>query len=120
MILDIKDVSLSGFSLTSVALPFSITQCTTFSGVAGNCSTSLFQIEDVAFSNAEGTETADPIASLQCSAAAPCTNITITGMDLSLTNGTVASGYNCNALVNPIGFNCTGSTCLSGSATGVC
>lgn len=72
------------------------------------------------FSDAVGTETADPIASLQCSAAAPCTNITITGMDLTLTNGTAASGYNCNALVDPRGFNCSGATCLTGSATGVC
>ena len=72
------------------------------------------------FENAVGTQSADPIASLQCSGDAPCTNITIRGISLTLENGTLASGYNCNYVANPIGFNCTGATCENSSATATC
>ena len=116
----IKNAHLHDLYLFNVKAPFTISQCTTFSGVAGNCNSSLFEIEDVTFETAIGTVLSDPIASLQCSADAPCSNITIQGIDLKLVNGTEASGYNCNSVVNPMGFNCTGSTCEQSSATGSC
>jgi hypothetical protein len=112
---------LENFTLTNLrGTPFAISQCTTFGGVAGDCNSSLFKIEDVVFRKAVGTVLADPIASLQCSAAAPCVNIAVEEMDLKLENGTVASGYNCNDVVDPIGFNCTGLPCGTSSATGWC
>lgn len=106
-----KNITLSNFTLQNVtSTPFSITQCTTFSGVAGNCSTSLFEVEDLTFENVKGTIAANPIASLACSAAAPCSGIALEGVDLVLANGTVASGYKCTAVVGQVGFNCTGGT----------
>ena len=47
----------------------------------------------------------------------PTLNIAIEEMDLILINGTVASRYNCNDVVNPIGFNYTGVTCGTSSST---
>ncbi|TVY22722.1 Alpha-L-rhamnosidase [Lachnellula hyalina] len=116
-----KDILLSDFTLNNLrGIPFSISQCTTFSGVAGACNTSLFEIEDLTFENVAGTIGTNPIASLQCSAAAPCKNITLQNIDLALRNGTAASGYNCDAVFGSIGFNCTGFTCGTSSATGSC
>ena len=118
---DMKNILLSDFTLNNLrGIPFSISQCTTFSGVAGACNTSLFEIQDLTFKNIAGTIAANPIASLQCSAAAPCKNIALQNIDLAWANGTIASGYNCDAVVNQIGFNCTGSTCGTSSATGSC
>jgi hypothetical protein len=118
---DMKNILLSDFKLNNLrGIPFSISQCTTFSGAAGACNTSLFEIEDLTFKNLVGTVSSNPIASLQCSAAAPCDNIGIEDVALTLTNGTAAGGYNCDAVVDPIGFNCTGHTCGTSSATGSC
>ncbi|KAI0030388.1 polygalacturonase [Vararia minispora EC-137] len=55
----------------------SITQCTTFSGTAGDCNSSLFQLSDVAWINMTGTVNTGNLAVLQCSGAAPCQGITI-------------------------------------------
>lgn len=62
----------------------------------------------------------DPIASLQCSAAAPCKNITVEDVQLSLKNGTEAYGWLCHNLEGAVGYNCTGSTYEEGSADGSC
>ena len=50
----------------------------------------------------------------------PTLNIAIEEMDLTLTNRRVASRYNYNNVVNPIGFNCTGVTCGTSSSTESC
>ena len=89
--------------------PFSIYQCDKFYGTNPPCNSSLFQIEDMTFKDVSGTIAGDPIASLQCSGAAPCKDITIEGMDLKLDNGTAASGYQCIAVEDPIGFDCSAS-----------
>lgn len=118
---DMKNIVLSDFRVNNLrGIPFSISQCTTFSGASGACNTSLFKVEDLTFKTVAGTVTADPIASLQCSAAAPCKNIAIENVDLTLINGTVASGYHCDAVIDQVGFNCTGATCGTSSATGSC
>lgn len=101
---------------------FAISQCTRFSGApgVGNCTNSPFQIRDVTIDGLTGTTASTRVASLQCSAVAPCTNIGLLDVDLYLTNGTEAGEYLCGNVVNPEGFNCTGSPCVGGSATGEC
>ncbi|KAH8663487.1 putative exo-polygalacturonase [Tricladium varicosporioides] len=122
----IKNVLMSDIRVTALrGFPFSITQCTTFSGVAGDCNTSLFQLSDITLTNISGTITSNPIAAIQCSAAAPCHDIVIKNVELDLVNGTEASGYLCSALrgngtLGENGFVCTGSTCGKSSATGSC
>ncbi|KAI0173859.1 extracellular exo-polygalacturonase-like protein [Pestalotiopsis sp. NC0098] len=101
--------------------PLSISQCTTFSGTAGNCTSSKFEIENVEFANFNGTASSLTLASLQCSGVEPCHDIAITNATLVKTNGdTSPVAYLCGNVVNPIGWNCTGDVCVGGSATGQC
>lgn len=101
---------------------FAISQCTRFSGAPGegNCTNSEFQIKNVEIDGLTGTSESTRLASMQCSAVAPCTNITIVDSALHLNNGTVANEYLCGNVRNPVGFSCTGSPCVGGSATGEC
>ena len=49
------------------------------------------------------------VASLQCSAASPCTGIEISGMGLrDTTNATASWEYLCGSVLGTVGFNCTG------------
>lgn len=84
-----------------------ITQCTSFSGQTGDCDTSKFQISGLHVTNMKGTTASTQIASLQCSGAAPCHDIEISGMNLKDANGTTANKYTCSNVVNPIGFKCS-------------
>lgn len=104
---------------------FGISQCTRFSGAPGegNCTNSPFQIRDIAAHHVKGTTVSKdsfPIASFQCSAVAPCTNIGLFDVDLKYDNGTQVIDYLCDNLVDGKGFNCTGKPCIGGSATGGC
>lgn len=61
------------------------------------------------------------MASLQCSAVAPCSGIEISDVDLrSIKNGTEAAEYLCGHVESTEGFKCTGPVCEEGSATGEC
>ncbi|KAL4966725.1 pectin lyase fold/virulence factor [Aspergillus stella-maris] len=97
-----------------------ISQCTRFSGAPGdgNCTNSQFQIRDITVADLSGTTESDRVASLQCSAVAPCTNIGLLGVELQLNNGTAAESYLCGNVEMPKGFNCTGEVCEGGSSTG--
>ncbi|KAL9625539.1 MAG: hypothetical protein Q9160_000250 [Pyrenula sp. 1 TL-2023] len=101
---------------------FAISQCTTFSGAAGDCDSSLFQLRDFHFGPVMGTLASGntKVASLQCSKAAPCRGVEITGVDLRLANGTAAGQYLCSGVEGTSGFNCTGTACVGGSAAGGC
>ncbi|KZL88333.1 exo-rhamnogalacturonase b, partial [Colletotrichum incanum] len=101
---------------------FSISQCTRFRGApgVGNCTNSQFQIRDITVDGLVGTTKSARVASLQCSAIAPCTNIGLFGVDLRFSNGTAAASYLCGNAANPRGFECTGTPCVGGSATGEC
>ncbi|OLN81871.1 Alpha-L-rhamnosidase rgxB 1 [Colletotrichum chlorophyti] len=101
---------------------FSISQCTRFRGApgVGNCTNSQFQIRDITVDSMVGTTKSARVASLQCSAVAPCTNIGLFDVDLRFANGTEASAYLCGHAENPRGFECTGTPCVGGSATGEC
>lgn len=100
--------------------PFSISQCTTFSGTAGNCTSSKFELKDIAFANFDGTASSLKLASLQCSGVAPCHDITITNVTLTSNGESSPLDYLCGNVVDPIGWNCTGDACVGGSATGQC
>lgn len=115
-----KATNLNATGLRGAA--FAVSQCTRFSGApgVGNCTNSQFQIKDVEIKNLSGTTASTRVASLQCSAVAPCSNITITDTDLLLANSTEAAEYLCGNVVDPMGFTCTGDVCVGGSATGEC
>ncbi|KUJ21632.1 glycoside hydrolase family 28 protein [Mollisia scopiformis] len=85
---------------------FYITQCTTFSGVAGDCNSSLFNVRDVRFENATGLVGTDYVADLQCSAASPGEGIEIKGVDLRDEDDEVVGMYECENVVDTVGFSC--------------
>ncbi|KAI2465773.1 galacturan 1,4-alpha-galacturonidase B [Annulohypoxylon bovei var. microspora] len=116
--MDFADLLVTGIRGAAV----SISQCTRFSGAPGdgNCTNSGFQILDIAVRNMSGTTRSNQIASLQCSAVKPCTDIGLFDIDLKFVNGTSATDYLCGDTESPRGFNCTGEPCVGGSATGGC
>ncbi|KAJ5540427.1 hypothetical protein N7494_005503 [Penicillium frequentans] len=99
---------------------FAISQCTTFSGASGNCTSSKFQLLDIVLKDIAGTSSSGEVASLQCSAVELCENITIAGVDLRFSNGTQIDDYLCGNVDGTFGFNCTGEVCVGSSATGGC
>lgn len=100
---------------------FAISQCTTFSGAAGNCSSSEFQLYDITFKSVSGTTLSNDVASFQCSAVEPCEDIAIIDESLVLSsNGSTANSYLCYEVEKPIGWECTGDACVGGTATGSC
>jgi galacturan 1,4-alpha-galacturonidase len=118
---DIKNVLFSNIKVDNVTLPLSFTQCISYSNTSGDCNSSLFKISNVSFVDMQGTAQEEPVASLQCSAKAPCENTTIedvTGLELK--NGTQMTGFNCDNVMGTVGFNCTGHTCENASADGTC
>ncbi|KAH8714752.1 galacturan 1,4-alpha-galacturonidase B [Ilyonectria robusta] len=99
-----------------------ISQCTRFSGApgSGNCTNSEFQIRNISVDGLIGTTKDSRVASFQCSAVKPCTNLALFNIDLKLASGVEADRYLCGNVVDPRGFNCTGPPCVGGSATGGC
>ncbi|RAH52084.1 exopolygalacturonase B [Aspergillus piperis CBS 112811] len=101
--------------------PFTISQCTTFAGASGNCTNSKFQIRDLVFTDISGTVDSAEVASFQCSAVAPCEDITIENVSLRIAgNTTLADEYLCGNVEGAVGWNCTGEVCVGSSATGGC
>lgn len=99
-----------------------ISQCTRFIGAPGdgNCINSPFEVSGITVDGLKGTTASMNVASLQCSAVAPCNEIRLTGIDLKFVNGTVAEEYLCGNVEKPGGFECTGEACEGGSSTGEC
>ncbi|RAL11210.1 putative exo-polygalacturonase [Aspergillus homomorphus CBS 101889] len=101
--------------------PFTVSQCTTFSGASGNCTNSKFQVKDLFFGDISGTLPSANVISFQCSAVAPCENITVEDTSLRITgSSTKADQYLCGNVEGTVGFNCTGDVCVGSSATGGC
>ncbi|KAJ5698026.1 hypothetical protein N7462_000031 [Penicillium macrosclerotiorum] len=116
-----SDMTFQDLRSTALRGPaIAVSQCTTFSGTAGNCTSSKFELSALYFQNLRGTTTSADVASLQCSAVKPCKDIRITEVDLVLSNGTQAEDYLCGNVEDTRGFNCTGEVCVGGSATGGC
>jgi hypothetical protein len=123
MVSDAKDMWFKNLVAKNLAgSAITISQCTRFDGAPGdgNCTNSAFQISDITIENLKGTTTNPTVVSLQCSAVAPCTNITLLDYDLRLIDGTVAPGYLCGNVVSPRGWACNGQVCETGSAIGDC
>lgn len=121
--LDISDLYLTDLKATSLrGSAIAISQCTRFKGAPGdgNCTNSQFQLRDITVTNLSGTSAKSRVASLQCSAVAPCTRITLSDIDLQLANGTTAAEYLCGNVKEARGFECTGPVCEGGSSTGEC
>ncbi|GAB1215643.1 hypothetical protein ATERTT37_004835 [Aspergillus terreus] len=110
------------FTVKNIDYHNTLHACTRFSGAPGegNCTNSQFQIRDITLANLTGTTKVSSVASFQCSAVAPCTNIGLFHTDLTLSNGKIAGEYLCGNVEDPRGFECTGAPCVGGSATGEC
>ncbi|KAL9109086.1 MAG: hypothetical protein Q9227_006177 [Pyrenula ochraceoflavens] len=115
---NMRFTSLSGTGFRSA--PLSISQCTTFSGAAGNCTSSKFELENIYVSDLSGTSTTGTVASFQCSGVKPCHDITIENVDLTVNGTQQAVGYLCGNVEGTYGWNCTGEVCIGASATGGC
>ena len=77
------------FTVTNISQGVAvITQCTSYNNLTGDCDTSAFQISDVTWANITGTVANALLGSLQCSGAAPCTDIVVTGVDGLVYNST--------------------------------
>ncbi|TWU73367.1 hypothetical protein ED733_001029 [Metarhizium rileyi] len=118
-----SDMVFSNLTVSSIRnAAVAISQCTQFTGApgSGSCTDSRFQIRDVAFRGITGTTMSTRAASLQCSAVAPCTNLGIFDVNLTLSSGTAADEYLCGNVKNNVGFNCTGKPCEEPSGSGEC
>ncbi|OHE95969.1 hypothetical protein CORC01_08662 [Colletotrichum orchidophilum] len=67
-----------------------------------------------------GTTKSAHVASLQCSAVAPCIYIGLFDVDLQFANWTAAASCLRGNAVNTRGLECTGKPCVRGSVTGEC
>lgn len=118
-----QNMTLKNLEINSMrGAAFSISQCTRFSGAPGqgNCTNSRFQLRNISIEGLKGTTKTNRVASLQCSAVAPCTDISMHDVDVKFTNGTKAESYLCGHVVRNEGWKCTGPVCERGSATGEC
>ncbi|KAF9063694.1 pectin lyase fold/virulence factor [Rhodocollybia butyracea] len=104
------NLTFSNFTLNNATGVFAITQCTSYNGATGGCDTSLFNLRNLTLENWSGSAATDVIASMQCSGASPCTGITIGGIEIvNPVNDTSPANYLCDSVLDPIGFNCTGT-----------
>ncbi|KAI8302889.1 hypothetical protein K4K59_000334 [Colletotrichum sp. SAR11_240] len=90
--------------------PIYVMQCITYNEQQGNCSSSLFDISNISFTNFRGTLQGSRIAYLQCSRAhGGCDDVRIESMNftnISVDPPTPATGYRCSNINDPEGFEC--------------
>jgi len=91
----------------NVQQAWAITQCTSYNGVPGGCDTSKFKISDMHWGNTRGTVARDTVATLDCSAEAPCENIELFDNKVTLADGGEVKAYLCDNVDGEIGFKCT-------------
>ncbi|KAL9530891.1 Alpha-L-rhamnosidase [Sphaerulina musiva] len=117
-----RNITFTNFTLEDVNLAWAISQCTSYNRAKGDCNSSDFQkkkrnltnisppISSLHWGLTHGTLKGDRIATLQCSAVAPCSNIHLFDNDLYALDQHLkpADSYLCEQVVNPTGFNCTG------------
>lgn len=107
----IKGITFDNWTLHDAELALDITQCVNFEGGTGDCDTSTFEISDLRWHNIRGTQKRLQAVDIQCSAAAPCHDINITNVEMTVADtGAPATGYQCSNVVHPIGFVCDGTT----------
>ncbi|KAK4502231.1 hypothetical protein PRZ48_005656 [Zasmidium cellare] len=106
-----RNVTFEGFEVGNVSMAWSIDQDQSYNGVKGGEDTSRFQFEDIHFNDVHGTLQGDRVVSFQCSGAAPCTGLSMSNYGFTVfSNGSVPERYLCDNVVDPQGFECTGST----------
>ncbi|KAJ7054495.1 glycoside hydrolase family 28 protein, partial [Mycena amicta] len=89
----VRDIAWTDCTFSGInGSPVEITQCTSFSGATGQCDTSTLQISNITWSGLHGSIRGTNIASLQCSAAAPCQDLKI--LDSTFITGTNKTGTN--------------------------
>lgn len=99
----------SNFTLHNATGIFAVTQCTSYNDATGNCDTSEFNIRNLRLEDWSGDGVSDVVASVQCSAASPCSGLEIEGVDIVDTvNNTAPANYLCSNVLGPKGFECTG------------
>lgn len=104
-----RNITFANFTFKNVDIPWYIRQCTSYNGVEGGCDTSKFKIDGMFWGNSTGTVKQNKVVSLQCSGAAPCTNVNIFNNDWKIeSNGSIPTSYLCSNVEDPKGFNCTG------------
>ena len=122
---DISDVTIENLYADGLrGGAFTISQCTRFQGAPGdgNCTNSGFEVRDVTLTGLTGTSKSPNVASLQCSAVKPCTNIGLFDVDLKKADNASAPVKEslCGNALDVRGFECTGKPCEGGSSTGEC
>lgn len=91
---------------------FQVSSCYGHFGSSPACETSKFQLSNVKIRNVTGSLT-DAVVSLQCSAAAPCEDVEIEDVDVTVSEGE-SPQYLCDNVPQPEGFQCTGQTPIHG------
>jgi len=111
----IRNITWKDFTLRNTKEILHFGQCTSFSRQKGDCDTSKFRITDFTVSDVRGTSDTDIVASLQCSAAAPCDKIRIHNVNVHTTGkketaaaGKKADHYSCKNVKSTEGFQCNG------------
>jgi hypothetical protein len=84
----IKNITFRNFEMDNVGLPIQISQCIYTEESNKYCNTSKMQIEDVTWANIHGTSRYNIAASIYCSEAHPCPNISFENVDLRSVNQT--------------------------------
>lgn len=103
-----RNITFRNFEMHNVQQAWGITQCTSYNGVEGGCDTSRFQISDMHWGNAHGTTRSDRVATLDCSAEAPCERVQLFDNDLTVAgDGRDVQTYLCDNVVDQVGFECT-------------
>jgi galacturan 1,4-alpha-galacturonidase len=100
----IEDFTLDGVRSSAA----SITQCTTFSGTAGDCDSSKFVLENITIQGFTGTIDSTYVANMQCSEdSGGCQNIEFEDIDLTdSSSGDAVADYKCSNVESTIGFEC--------------
>ena len=104
----VNNVTFRNIRFTDVNQPIYISPCI-YSGQ--NCDSSRLSINNVRWENISGTSRYNIGAGIHCSAAAPCQNLTFSGIDIKQKNGGGAVKYLCSNIANQgsSGLQCSGS-----------
>jgi hypothetical protein len=108
--LDVKNITWENITVyDGEQSPFVINQCYNI-GSSVNCSTSLFEISDIRYSNVQGTVNTSYVGKFQCSrSAGGCDGVKMDAVDLiniSTNPPEPAKRISCSNVNSPVGFKC--------------
>ncbi|KAF2167153.1 glycoside hydrolase family 28 protein [Zasmidium cellare ATCC 36951] len=92
---------------------FQLSSCYGYFGSSPACETSEFQVSNLQIRNVTGSLSTDAVVSLQCSGAAPCQDVDIEDVNVTVPDGETPQ-YLCDNVDDPDGFECTGPTPIHG------